>query len=234
MSDELLNLQKKLARLKLLIVDELGWSRPVKWSPRPGAIVLLLFSRLSASARSAYGRASLKVRMAGPEVSTTNLTHSTSCSAEVFGNERGCTGRPAREDASLTSVRRRIILVEMNLCELLDQSFFKWARGRQATAMHVRSGDPLTRREATSAALDRPAETVSLSSWACTSPGEGCWYMVWTILATQGWATPGYPSEHFGHEVGAAPCVSWLSRLECGDGAAESLISVRYHHAPPH
>ncbi len=42
----------------------------------------------------------------------------------------------------------------------------------------------------------------------------------------------GYPSEQVGHEVGAAPLPAG-SAEDCGDGAAESLMSVRYHQLHP-
>ena len=56
--------------------------------------------------------------------------------------------------------------------------------------------------------------------------------MVRTMVATQGWARLGDPSEQVGHEVGAAPLPAG-SADECGDCAAESLMSVRYHQLHP-
>ena len=43
---------------------------------------------------------------------------------------------------------------------------------------------------------------------------------------------PGDPSEQVGHEVGAAPLPAG-SAEDCGDGASESLMSVRYHQLHP-
>ena len=42
----------------------------------------------------------------------------------------------------------------------------------------------------------------------------------------------GDPSEQVGHEVGAAPLPAG-SAEDCGDGASESLMSVRYHQLHP-
>ena len=47
-----------------------------------------------------------------------------------------------------------------------------------------------------------------------------------------GLGAPGDPSEQVGHEVGAAPLPAG-SAEDCGDGAAESLMSVRYHQLHP-
>ena len=55
--------------------------------------------------------------------------------------------------------------------------------------------------------------------------------MVRTMVATQGWARLGTRWQ-VGHEVGAAPLPAG-SAEDCGDGAAESLMSVRYHQLHP-
>ena len=59
--------------------------------------------------------------------------------------------------------------------------------------------------------------------------------VVGTVAATDpdgGLGAPGDPSEQVGHEVGAAPLPAG-SAEDCGDGASESLMSVRYHQLHP-
>ena len=56
--------------------------------------------------------------------------------------------------------------------------------------------------------------------------------MVRTMVATHGWTLLGTRVSRFGHEVGAAPLPAG-SAEDCGDGAAESLMSVRDHQLHP-
>ena len=87
MSDDLLNLQKKLARLKLLIVDELGF---VPFSKTGAKLLFKVFSQR-------YERGSVLV--------TTNLPFDEW--TEVFGSER-LTG------ALLDRLTHRVHILEMN------------------------------------------------------------------------------------------------------------------------
>ena len=153
-------------------------------------------------------------------------THSSCCSARTAPTRRRTAGRLGKMPT--TSVRRRISLLRRS-CGLLDQSFFQWASGKLEKART--SGPASSSREATSREpiVELRGHPVELGVYLI---GGGLLVDGADHGGHPGLGAPGDPSEQVGHEVGAAPLPAG-SAEECGDGAAESLMSVRYHQLHP-
>ena len=197
-----------LAYRRMVYLHEYGRAYPAIWSRSSGhksaSYLLKLFMRLSPPRDRPTGRAW--------RVSTTGVMYR--------GQRyiRRCSGRgrtptpvrrigwPVRVNAGTTLVRRRISLLRRSCHRFWTRSS---SSGRvEKLEKAWTSGPIIVRREAT--------------EWCRTGRVPIC-----TMVATHGWARLGTRVSRL--------VMKWVRYGEvaphCGDGASESLMSVRYHHS---